>query len=677
MQFNVLIADDQIVDLDKIISNVKASIDNITIQKAQNKDDIFLNINDVNLLILSTTFDNNDCYELIKNICNDKLNIIFLTDNAKSDEEINKACEVGVFDFISKPINVNKITSKIKHYISITRRELELQKEKSLSSSIMNSTTNPIFITDGQSVTFANKIFLDLLGFTNIYDLNETFDDINDLFVSNTILDDRHNMDDIFMTNKSILSNDLNSNWLNNIKNNNKHKICIKNSKGVDFTYVPTSTLLDDKLTYIIHLKDITKEVEHQTELTNLLFTDTLTNLSNRTKLIDDLQNDEIGVKSLAIIDIKSFKEINDFYGHRTGDTVLIGIAEMITAEISRFEHIKQYKLPADTYCITNSGEDRKEFSTVIKKIIEVIDKKVFHINQHEVDTRVTAGISFSTKNNKLITADLALQAAKRDNDEYLVFYDELDNINEYKNNMIWTKKLKNALANDNIIVYYQPLINNKTLQVDKYECLVRMIDEDKVISPFFFLDISKKSNQYSKITRVVIEKSFKEFSTLPFEFSVNVSYEDIESPNFIEYIKEQLKKYDVAKRVVFEILEDENIKNYDILIEFIDEVKALGCKVAIDDFGSGYSNFEHLLKMNVDYLKIDASLIKNIAKDENSYKVTKTIIEFAKSLNLKTIAEFVENEDIFEIVKELGTDYSQGYYFSAPISMPNIYKCK
>lgn len=101
------------------------------------------------------------------------------------------------------------------------------------------------------------------------------------------------------------------------------------------------------------------------------------------------------------------------------------------------------------------------------------------------------------------------------------------------------------------------------------------------------------------------------------------------------------LKKYNVADKVVFEILEDENVKNYNLLISFIDEIKSLGCKVAIDDFGSGYSNFEHLLKMNVDYLKIDSSIIKNVAKDENSYKITKTIVDFAKSLNLKTIAEF------------------------------------
>ena len=147
----------------------------------------------------------------------------------------------------------------------------------------------------------------------------------------------------------------------------------------------------------------------------------------------------------------------------------------------------------------------------------------------------------------------------------------------------------------------------------------------------------------------------------------------DIESNDFLDFIKSMIKKYNISDRVIFEILEDESIKNYQCLILFVDEVKALGCKVAIDDFGSGYSNFEHLLKMNIDYLKIDASLIKNIATNENSYKITKTIIEFAKNLNLKTIAEFVENEEIFNIVRNLGADYSQGYFFSAPISAPNI----
>lgn len=614
MKLNILIADENLSNLDTLVSAIKSSINNVDITIINSSENILTNHEKNNLLICSDSFINNYDNKFFNNILLNKL-------------------------------------------------------EKNLSTQIINTINNPIFVTDCKKILYANKSFLKLLNFTSIEEINNSFKDINNLFVTKSVKqNDETNT--IFFGGKN-----LSSNWLNNIKNNNEQKICIKNDDNLEDTYILNSTILDDGYSYIINMENITKEIKHTKELKNLLFTDSLTNLPNRTKLIEDLQN--LDIKSIAIIDIDSFKEINDFYGHRIGDTILIGIAEIMYKSISVNKNLNLYKLTADTYCITNINNDEHNFTLMIKKILSSIEKKIFTINQNEIDPTVTAGISYSTKNNKLITADLALQSAKKDRKNYLVFYDELDNINEYQNNMIWTKKLKYALQNDNIIVYYQPLINNKTLEVDKYECLVRMIDEDRIISPFYFLNISKKSNQYSKITRVVIEKSFKEFQHLPFEFSVNISYEDIEDPSFLTFIKSQLKKYNLSDKVVFEILEDENIKNYDILITFINEIKDLGCKVAIDDFGSGYSNFEHLLKMNIDFLKIDASLIKNIANNQNSYKITRTIIEFAKSLNLKTIAEFVENKEIFEIVKDLGADYSQGYYFSEPVSVPNIYKCR
>ncbi|QOG13171.1 EAL domain-containing protein [Arcobacter sp. FWKO B] len=456
---------------------------------------------------------------------------------------------------------------------------------------------------------------------------------------------------------------------------NETHIIYNRLKEPHTFKIINTSNTHNGRPIYI--LKDISKEIEQEKLLNVFLHLDSLTGLPNRSKLINDLKNSALHILSLAIIDLKDFKEINDFYGNQIGDFILKSVANFIQSMLGEGQSL--YKFHADTYCIANSTLNQEEFTSLVQYILEKIDEEVFHYDQYEIDTRAIAGISFSSQNNKLITADLALQSAKKSNKNYLVFYDELDNIEEYKNNMTWTKKLKTALAEDKIVVYFQPLVDNKTLRVAKYECLVRMIDENKIISPFFFLDIAKKTNQYTKLTKVVIQKAFMAFEYLSFDFSVNVSYDDIEDETFIDFIKQMILKYnahDIAKRVVFEILEDQSIKNYDILSHFIKEVKALGCKVAIDDFGSGYSNFEHIIKMNVDYLKIDASLIKNIVKDENSYKVTKTIVDFAKSLNLKTIAEYVESEEIFNITKDLGIDYSQGYYFSPPISSPELESC-
>jgi diguanylate cyclase (GGDEF)-like protein len=420
------------------------------------------------------------------------------------------------------------------------------------------------------------------------------------------------------------------------------------------------------------------KEQVHHQNLEKMLFIDNLTQFPNRTKLIEDIKKDENNIKGIAIIDINDFKEINDFYGLRIGDNILKYTINLISNTISHLNNqVQLYKFSSDVYCIVNKKLSNNDFEMLVTIVLGSIETSIYREDEYEINIKATAGITFSNKKNKLITADLALQYAKQNRKDYMVFFDELDNVSEYQKNMDWTKKLKYAIDNDNIVVYYQPLVNNQTLNVDKYECLVRMIVDDKVISPFFFLEIAKKANQYKNLTKIVIDKAFKQFENLPFGFSLNVSYEDIEDKMFLHFIKDRLKKYDVASRVTWEILEDEGIKDYDVLLDFIKHVKELGCKVSIDDFGSGYSNFEHLLKMDVDYLKIDASLIKNVAIDENSYNVVKTVINFAKSLNIKTVSEYVENKEIYEITKELGSTYSQGYYFSAPLPKPDVYDYK
>lgn len=560
------------------------------------------------------------------------LDLLIINKNIKEKEKLIKASRRIGFElcFIESDSSFEKIDDKIKSF----QKNYYLNRKLNINSShIFDELLYPIIAFKNNDLVFTNKYLLDSLNEESIKNLKNI--KINNFFATH----------------------------------NKKLKLKDKNNKDVFFGY---QNFYDDNGFKIIFLNNLTSEIEYEKRLESLLFTDSLTNLPNRKLLIDELQNNIIDIQAISILDINSFKEINDFYGHRVGDLVLKEVSDTIQKLIQNNDTLKLYKFSADTYCIIDQSNDNKAFEKKIKSIVDYLYKRVFIINKHSIDLRVCAGISFSNKKNKLITADIALQAAKKKYKDYLVFYEELDNLQEYEKNMFWTKQLKKALKNDRIVVFYQAIINNKNMKIEKFECLVRLIDEDgKIISPFFFLDVSKKSNNYKDITRIVIEKSFKMFSKLNYEFSINISYEDIEDPTFLPFVKEKLKKYKVNKKVVFEILEDENVKNYDLLINFIEEIKKQQCKVAIDDFGSGYSNFEHLLKMDVDYLKIDASLIKNIAKDESSYKITKTIVEFAKSLKLKTIAEFVENEEILDIVKKLNINYSQGYHFCAPISDP------
>ena len=651
MRYDVLIVSNeqkQFKDFKRYASKI---MKNVNITLSFECDNIYDAMEYTDLLVIDINVHN--YFNPLEDYLGRNIHTIFLVDD---DLCLEKYSIIKKEDILHKPLDLDKLILKIKHHTHLVDTNIVLKKEEEFSNSIINNIDYPIFSIDSEKVIFSNDHFFKLLNCSSLEEINSKYKNIADIFEK----------EDGCVTN-------FDNKIFEKCENKNI-KVCI-NSNNVKKYFSLQKIALTHNNTSIMILHDISHEIEHKHELYKLLYTDNLTKFPNRAKLIEELQSNNLVLEAVCLLNINSFKEVNDFFGHKVGDAILIDVAKLIDEKIkNEGDHVKLYKFPSDNYCVTNTKDCQESFINLIKNIVESVYKKVFVYELYEIDIRITAGISFSNKNNKLITADIALQSAKKDHKDYLVFYDELDKFREYENNMLWTKKLKSAFINDNIEVYFQPLVNNKTLKVDKYECLVRLIEEDgKVVAPYFFLDISKRSNQYTKLTKIVLEKSFQKFEHLPFEFSVNISYEDIENPDFLDFIKDLLKKYNVTNRVVFEILEDESIKNYNLLISFVDEVKALGCKVAIDDFGSGYSNFEHLLKMNIDYLKIDASLIKNIATNENSYKITKTIIEFAKNLNLKTIAEYVENEEIFNIVKDLGADYSQGYFFSAPISAPTI----
>jgi EAL domain-containing protein (putative c-di-GMP-specific phosphodiesterase class I) len=188
------------------------------------------------------------------------------------------------------------------------------------------------------------------------------------------------------------------------------------------------------------------------------------------------------------------------------------------------------------------------------------------------------------------------------------------------------------------------------------------------MLSPFFFLDIAKKGRLYSSITDVVLENSFGALKKTTKDITINISALDIEKTSTREKIFELLEQYkDDRSRIIMELLEDESVKDFDTIRYFIIKVKSQGVRIAIDDFGAGYSNFERLLDYQPDIIKIDGCLIKNILIDDFSLDVVETIVAFAKKQNIKTVAEFVENADIYTLLTKLGVDYSQGYYFGKP----------
>ncbi|MDN5101714.1 EAL domain-containing protein [Aliarcobacter butzleri] len=422
----------------------------------------------------------------------------------------------------------------------------------------------------------------------------------------------------------------------------------------------------DEIIEYIAIRHEITDLVLKTEELKRNLRLDFLTNIGNRYKLIEDVSKSVN--PCISILDIVSFSDVNDFFGYKTGDNVLKIVARKIEKLLIDKENYKVYRDHSDTFCIVAENEDRDKFIKNIDEISKTIRKVPIVIKSRELYVQLSYVFSFESKENLLETANIIKRYSKT-NKNTIIYDKALELEKDYEKNIFWTLKIKKALDEDKIVPYFQPIYNLKTNKIEKYEALVRLIDGNDVISPYYFLDISKKSKQYLQLTKTMIQKTFDYFRDKDFEFSINLTFEDIKSEYISSFIIELLKEYKIGHRVVFEIVESEEIDNFRKINEFFVTIREYGCKIAIDDFGSGYSNFEYLAKLNVDYIKIDGSLIKDILINKSSQNIVSMLVNFAKGQKVKTIAEFVSNKDILNKVRELGIDYVQGYYIKEPIA--------
>lgn len=402
-------------------------------------------------------------------------------------------------------------------------------------------------------------------------------------------------------------------------------------------------------------------------EFTNQLYTDHLTGLPNRNKLVNDLNM--VTNPILILLNIDSFKKINETYGFIIGDFVLIDVGERISSFVCDPEP-KCYKFHGNEYAMLIDCSMSKEALTVLmQRLSEHLEFTVkCEELEIEIDISITCGVS-AEKGNVFEKAGMAMRLAEKKKQPYMIYDSSIDMVDEYEKDIRWTKVVKRALSDNNLVPFFQPIANSKTGTVEKFECLVRIIENGEVITPFQFLGIIKKTKLYQHVTRRMMSKSFEIFAENDFSFTINLSIEDIMDESTSRFILDMLKTSGIANRVIFELLESEGIESFSVINDFIKEIKKTGAMVAIDDFGSGYSNFVYLSELNVDIIKIDGSLIKNIDHDRQSQIIVETIIKFANQLNIKTVAEFVHSEDVRRKVIDMGIDYIQGYHVGKPVA--------
>ncbi|MEA2050433.1 MAG: bifunctional diguanylate cyclase/phosphodiesterase [Campylobacterota bacterium] len=395
------------------------------------------------------------------------------------------------------------------------------------------------------------------------------------------------------------------------------------------------------------------------------IYTDELTSLPNLAKLQQDLENIDLN-SSLIIIDIKSFGKINRVYGIKVADILLQQFSE-ITKRILQ-KNGKLYRLYGDEFAIIYNT---KVTNDNILYYINKLKEHKFNYKDIEFLIDVTVGYVDTQDGNILENGNIALKSAKQMHKSIMRYDESLAIKDEDNNHMVWLKNLTDALNEDRLVPYFMPMKNTKTNKIDKYETLVRIeqINGD-IVTPDKFLDVAVASGLYPLVTQTMIKKTFNYFKDISdIKFSLNVSLSDITNEETTSLLFKSLNEYKNSQNVVIELLETEEISDFVLLNNFINNVKKYGAKVAIDDFGSGYSNFNYILKLDVDIIKLDSSLVENIFTDQNAAVVVSNVVNVLKELGLTVVAEKVATKEIEKILTIHEVDYLQGFYIGKPKS--------
>ncbi|MDR0747147.1 MAG: EAL domain-containing protein [Helicobacteraceae bacterium] len=401
------------------------------------------------------------------------------------------------------------------------------------------------------------------------------------------------------------------------------------------------------------------------TEIIERAYTDTLTNYPNRKAMRRDIENAPLPM--LIVINVDDFGLVNDFYGNAIGDAALRTIIDTLNAYVKRIlpeAHV--YKFSGDEFAVllldrSQCGGIREFVQGIMNELNSV------HCAPDGTDLLLSFSAGYTTqKEHALSKANIALRHAKNNKTTIACYENLSDSEQDYKRNIIWTKTIRMATENDWITPWFQPIIDVKTKSVIQYECLMRIVNPDGTISmPDEFLPIAYKTRIYYTMSKMMIKKSCEYFADKPFDFSVNTTMREIANRDMVDFIKRTVTETGTARRFVLELLESDKC---DLNVEeHVAEIRNLGCKVAIDDFGMGYSNFDRLLRLNVNYLKIDGTIISKIDTDRNSLMIAETIAAFAKKLGIRTIAEYVHNDMVGNVVNRFSIDFAQGFLYGKP----------
>jgi diguanylate cyclase (GGDEF)-like protein len=417
-------------------------------------------------------------------------------------------------------------------------------------------------------------------------------------------------------------------------------------------------------------------------QLTHQATHDDLTGLLNRKefereidKALENAKRNDL-MHLCAYMDLDQFKVINNTGGHDAGDKLLVNIAQLLKEQLE-YQDAQISRLGGDEFGILVKDCDREKGMDLMKSISEAVKHFRFEWEKDTFSLTTSCGLYYIEQGtesvSKILTgADAACFAAKEAGRDRIHDYSDHDSEMEHRKDIMeFVSQIDRALENDRFALNVQKIqpIDEENSDVH-YEILLTVLDEDdNPLPPQDFIIAAETYNRMGAVDRWVIKNAFDFISSniLKLEdlgaFSINISGNSLTEDDFMEFVLEQFNRTRLpTSKVCFEITETSAIGSLDDVVEFMEKMKIIGVQFSLDDFGTGLSSYSYLRNLPVDFLKIDGIFVKDIKENPSDYAVVKSINEIGHFMGKKTIAEFVEDNEILEILREIGVDYAQGY---------------
>lgn len=425
---------------------------------------------------------------------------------------------------------------------------------------------------------------------------------------------------------------------------------------------------------------DTTYRKEAENKLYWLAHHDSLTEIGNRRAFKEDLKQalKRYQFGALLMIDVNRFKQINDNYGHSIGDKVLMEISSLLSLTVREEDCV--FRLSGDEFTVILPNTTLEAAQEIIERIANKLSGRISLEDGRIVHFTVSVGASMfplhgHTEESLIANADHALYHAKRKGmGKWHIYHTGDESIHQSVLDAPQLNRIRSALKEDRFQLVYQPIHSYSSDSISHYEVLVRMLDKDgSLIYPNDFISAAERVGLIQNIDDWVLDHALQELAkaltkTPNLKFAINISAPSLQSSDFINTLENYLKHYQVpTHNIIVEVTETAYIDNFGIVLQCLENLHKTGVHIALDDFGVGFSSFSYLKKMPLSYVKLDGSYVQELPKNPDDQVFVESLAKMVKAYGMETIAEFVEDKETFEMLKELGVSHAQGYYIGKP----------